>query len=84
MSGACLFLRLLFAPDLFMLGYVGTEGWAVAYNVGHMTLTPIAIVLASYALGASVGVRIIILIRTRRECVSAGSLDACKLAARRK
>lgn len=57
-----LFLLLLFAPDLFMLGYLrGPKVGAAVYNVGHVTLTPIVIGLASYFVGAQLGVQIAVI-----------------------
>lgn len=57
-----LFLLLLFAPDLFMLGYLrGPKVGAAVYNVGHVTLTPIVIGLVSYFVGAQLGVQIAVI-----------------------
>ncbi|MFA5551546.1 MAG: DUF4260 domain-containing protein [Trueperaceae bacterium] len=57
-----LFLLLLFAPDLFMLGYLrGPKVGAATYNLGHFTLTPVIIGLVSYVLGADLGVQIAII-----------------------
>lgn len=57
-----LFLLLLFAPDLFMLGYLrGPRVGAAVYNLGHVTLVPVLVGLASYALGAPIGVQVAII-----------------------
>ena len=57
-----LFLLLLFAPDLFMLGYLrGPKVGAAVYNVGHVILTPIVIALISYLVGAQLGVQIAVI-----------------------
>lgn len=51
-AGWTLFLALILAPDLFMLGYLaGARAGAAAYNLGHTYLAPLALLALGY-LGA--------------------------------
>lgn len=54
-----LFVLLLFAPDLFALGYLRGPGvGASLYNLGHTTVVPVAVGLAAYFLGATLGTQV--------------------------
>jgi hypothetical protein len=52
-----LFIALLFAPDLAMLGYlVNTRVGAIAYNAAHSNIVPLALIGLALWTGGRVGV----------------------------
>ncbi len=54
-----LFVLLLFAPDLAMLGYLrGPKLGAAVYNLGHWTLLPVTLGLLGFALGQTLAMQI--------------------------
>jgi len=49
------FLLLLFAPDIFMLGYaVNKKIGAYVYNLGHIYITPVLLLVAGWSLSSDV------------------------------
>jgi hypothetical protein len=54
-----MFLGLLLAPDLFMLGYLhGPAAGSIGYNIGHTLAFPVALGLLAFAGGWAVGAQL--------------------------